>query len=785
MEDFGDALFDAVERAVRSGERELDDFDGMIGSLLEDLEEVTGLEVAPESGLGGELVRVAEGFGETLRAHLARQRDALSTFNVAFFGRTGTGKSTLLSAFGQLDGEYVSPGESDWTTGVTEIAWRGCRLWDTPGINGWGRTQSRAELEETARRAVEVADTVLLCFDTQSQQASEFARVAEWVREYGKPVVAVLNVRNLRWRHPARVASESARQSLSRSVREHVGNIRTELAKIGLPDTSIVAVQSRRALFSRAATPFKGPAAANFESDRERFGVDYLSRWSNFAVLEELIAASIDEGGAELRKTALREGLRGMLDTKADELDLLTRDIDLRIAANERRIEDLLDVLGYIEGTDRKKYLGSNGTDLLTAVEAARGVRFTSDLEGRLDRYVGDLLRSHLSGPREDSLGKADELVDSAFSDGTLVDESGFERTVFRKEDIEAGILEVFRSASAFLWRELQISGPAVAPVPEQSTESATLDGRAGRKKRNVGQAMKSWGLATGALAGVAAVPAVVNIWNPAGWASTAAVIALGAVSELSKNLGSRAAESAERQSTAAKSLAVRECRGAVHQTYDRMEREMLAEGRELAWQEAAPIFRETATEAVALRRNRSALGKLTLLLRQASSAIPKSDGAEIVVARARARVLEQHLALQSGAFAMLGSSDSAFGRRVWLGEDWLEDAGTSTDEDATDQQHQLIFTEQSAADRSDLGRALGRAWGTSHAAVVDLARVIEAFIASDSRMIGQVGDLRDRQDEKPTVAVLGDYSSGKSSLVKRLLVELGAGVPKRPAHTG
>jgi len=67
----------------------------------------------------------------------------LSTFNIAFFDRTSAGKSTLLSAFGELDGSGVSPGESDWTMGVESIAWRGCRLSDTPGINGWGGRKSR------------------------------------------------------------------------------------------------------------------------------------------------------------------------------------------------------------------------------------------------------------------------------------------------------------------------------------------------------------------------------------------------------------------------------------------------------------------------------------------------------------------------------------------------------------------------------------------------------------------------------------------------------------------
>ena len=69
-----------------------------------------------------------------------RNRAVLSTFNVVSRRRTGAGKSTLLSALGRLDGELVSDGHSDFTTEVRSLDWNGCRLYDTPGINGWGRT---------------------------------------------------------------------------------------------------------------------------------------------------------------------------------------------------------------------------------------------------------------------------------------------------------------------------------------------------------------------------------------------------------------------------------------------------------------------------------------------------------------------------------------------------------------------------------------------------------------------------------------------------------------------
>ena len=174
-----------------------------------------------------------------------------------------------------------------------------CRLVDTPGIGGWGRTVSRAELEARAEAAVADADVVLLCFDTQSQQDGEFSKIAQWVSRYGKPVVAVLNCRNARWRFPTKVAHESARRDLSRSVHEHMGNIRDELGRVGLPNVPVVAIHTKRAAFARTSDPYEGPDAGSRKKQRDEFGPEQLLEWSNLPALELLIAEAL----AQARRT--------------------------------------------------------------------------------------------------------------------------------------------------------------------------------------------------------------------------------------------------------------------------------------------------------------------------------------------------------------------------------------------------------------------------------------------------------------------------------------------------
>jgi predicted GTPase len=266
-------LSEAVDYAVREGQRAADELSHTVDAVTDQLRQ-SAEALRPWAdwktkerndvisvGVAQRFAIHVEEKNKEIRTLFERQREALAKFNVALFGRTGAGKSTLIEALSSGDGESVSQGESDWTQTVRPVDWRGCRLVDAPGINGWGRMVARFELEAQARRAVETSDVVLLCFDTQSQQEAEFQKVAEWVQAYGKPAIAVLNCRNSRWRMPPLVKLASARRNLSKAVREHEGNIRAELARLGLPVTPIVAISAKRALVGRGREPFRGPDA--------------------------------------------------------------------------------------------------------------------------------------------------------------------------------------------------------------------------------------------------------------------------------------------------------------------------------------------------------------------------------------------------------------------------------------------------------------------------------------------------------------------------------------------
>ena len=748
-----DAFDSSVEGAVVAGIEEIEILDQVVAAVTTDYRRLGA--GAPGIGMGAEDAVQAfdarsEGFAGKLQTHLAEQREILSTFNIAFFGRTGAGKSTLLSAFGERDGSAVSPGESDWTVETHSVSWRGCKLFDTPGINGWGRSKTRAELEAKARQAVEIADVVLLCFDSQSQQASEFTKVAEWVRHFGKPTIAVLNNRNLRWRHPAKVVDQTARRNISEPVRQHVSNIRGELANIGLHDTPVVALNSRRALFARASSPYGGPAATDFHREREDFGIDYLARWSNFGMLEALIAAGVTTGGRELRLTALREGMRALLDDETTGLEQLAAEYDRRIAKLDWAVAQHLEVLGYLETDERNKYLKDEGQeDLLSGAEEVRGAPYRSPIDGSFSRHVKNLVKPQLSVPRSNAMGKFRKIEQEAFDKGEKVDAKRFVEEVFDEAEVSAALDAVCVQASAFLERELSI---AAAELRQRSAsgegDGATFDGAAGKTAENMEMLLRGGGL----LGGLGAIAFLVS--NPVGWVAGAVVAGIGAVAMVMGWLGESSGESAEKQIAKARRDAYRAGATAVFETFDRIEKQVIEEARIGAWQAAESTVRSILRELLALSSLRANAIELARIITAASAGIPESPSANIF-------------------------SDAEIAGSL-LGEDWFDHshvAGGRTPEQ--DRDLNVRCAERNRRDTAVLTQVLADAAVNPGAADIAQWRKRVENTASDDNAFADVLTALAELPSRPSLSVVGDFSAGKSSFIKRLLVELTGSSPE------
>ncbi|WP_336671843.1 GTPase [Tsukamurella sp. USMM236] len=774
-------LESAIDDAVQQAETERDELRGVVADIRSAIESVRTPGMAESS----ELRRILTEFA-LVSAGLIGDAEQGETFNIAFFGRTGAGKSTLLSILGHLDGARVSDGHSDFTTEVTPVAWNKCQLWDTPGINGWGRPDSgegtevsskdsaqerRSILESRARRAVEKADLVLLCFDSQSQQASEFGKIAAWVQEFGKPVIAVLNVRNPRWRHSRRLAAVAARKTLSRAVAEHAGNIRTELDRIGLTGTPIVAYHAQRALFARASEPYSGPAADSLAVERDQFGTDYLLASSNFPTLEQLIVSTIAHGAADLRRASMRDGLRGAADRASADLAAMVGDVEDRIALADVTAMKLIEVLGYPDEENRSDLLGDSAP-ILADAEEARGGPYLGTASGSIDRYFERLVEKHLAAPRQLVLNEVETLVGANLENG---DDTAAEdiRDVYERhrEDLTVAVAEMWAAAGAFLNRRVSI-------VLAQGDQDVALGGEAGARRDGglkgvFGRVLRVVGIGASAAGGVLVLPAVTNFWNPAGWVSGTAVIGLSAVSAAAGALGDKLSADGQKDGARHRSRALQGVRDAVNESFDTVEADLRRAFREQKWRAAAPHVIEALEHVVNLNRYAQSVPAANIGIAQSRDRIRRSPEPREVIDGAVAEVMASR---RRDSARALTSAD------VWLGEDWIDATDAASVETRAEVLDHLAAVR--ADERMRLDRFITRAWTPVDQERLDkwLSRIGGVV---DDETNGRIESIFAAFDGVPSVVVVGDYSAGKSSLVKRLLAEVGATEPRELRISG
>lgn len=577
------ALEAAVGRAVSESLGAITDYQRRVDEALTALE---GVAVRARTGVAGDTSanEVVEAFWKELQATRTeaadlfdRQRKVLGTVNIALFGRTGAGKSSLIEALVHGDGATVSTSESDFTTEVRTVSWHGCRFIDTPGTNGWGRSASRDTLEGRARHAVEVADIVVLCFDTQSQQKGEFEKIGAWVKEYGKPVVAVLNVRNPLWRRPGSVPLGTQRRRLSRAVREHVTNIETELAALGVFGAPVVAISAQRAVYARVSGEYRGPAPEQFAKLRKELGLDGLAKGSNFEVLEALFVNALVHHVKELRFGMLHGQVRTLLERLARVLQKTSDDARTAAGILDRAIEGLLTVVGYPGvGTEARNALESEGRgeDLLSWVERARGGPYDTKAQGKLARFARQRLEAEIGTLRARSLSSAEEAVARAFEERRDLDSDEFSRAVFQQDKIQAACERVVRDATEFVGRETQlVFDDAISDVNFAFGAPSSITGTTGKTRRGVGYGLGGAGIALGGasvwLLKASLAAAVAPGGQPAAVALGLASMATGIASWVAGWFGGKQRKKAEEARQRAWADAIAGARRSVNDTYD------------------------------------------------------------------------------------------------------------------------------------------------------------------------------------------------------------------------
>lgn len=695
-----------------------------------------------------------------------RQLDDMKTFNIVLFGRTGTGKSSLLEAISHGDGGTISPGESDWTTAVKPVEWGSCRVVDTPGIEGWGRTMSRADLEDQARQELITADVVLLCFDTQNQKAGEFRKVADWIAEFRKPAIVVLNVRLPHWRYPPRARVRAKRVRQSQTVADHAAHIREGLTAVGLGDAPVVAVNTQRAVFGRAREPFHVPQEEAMLRQRADVGPKRLLEWSNLPVLEQLVATAVEGGAAELRRgMLLNQTVRTLERMAATQLPAIRQQAVDDAAQAEAGVERILELLGAPEvhldelGADDPERAELEAfVDRLRKLEQLRGGAFAAPAVGSARRHGQNVIDFRLGPVRAAARERAENLVDRSMASRSLVDPDAFQREVFDTDEIERVAVDAVRELTRFLEQRIGLAAEdVVADLKAVQPRTSTVASFAGFGDQ-------------AAFVGVSLLTAgVLLCWSPAGWALLAGgVLASLAAAPLQSWLRRRSARKYEAELSRARGAA----RQAVNDTFDQV-RDGIAD-----W------FMQAARAAL-VRHLGASVDQASVLRQVAETAQENREWIEGSAARVDGWVRrgDDPAAVLHAAMRTCERARRMAGRALWLGESWCDDP-SDLDDDSGPPAHvgrhrRASVLARVAHARLDTVLAAASATPSPGSGQYWLAQV-QALLADDPTTGPELAYLaRLLDDPSPRVLVHGDYDTGKSSLVRRLLLDAGVAAPE------
>jgi predicted GTPase len=688
------------------------------------------------------------GITDELTGLLEQQLTALDWFNVVLFGRTGTGKSSLVEALAHGDGARVSTyGESDWTKDVTPATWHGCRVYDTPGVGGW-ETNVPPEQLERARLAVACADVVLLCFDSQNQRATEFKTVSAWIGEYDKAAIAVLNVRNEKWGIADLMPEPAARRACSVQVAQHVQHLRAELATIGLHRAPVIAVHARNAMFACAREPYRGPAQATRSARLSRLGAKGLYRCSNVPVLERLLMTVIRQSATPLRLGSVSRLVAGAAQEARRRTAEFVSKAEAMAAVHEKGIARALDIIGLpAPAAGEEDYAGF--LDSLAALEERRDCVFQIPFPTRAKRYATDLITAKLASLEADAQARADDFIEKAMRERRPPKPGAFESAVFSQPDIDAAIEAAVSQFRDYLARHFElIARDMRSDLDRLATDQVRLRPSAGSVLKTIGMASSIGGIGAGT-AGVA-VAGVIAASNPVGWLALA--IAVGwAMEGFGASWRRRGVGRWEQALGEARALG----REAVRETFGQLGEILAAEFDGLGRQALIDNLAEPVAQALVLRRLARAGVTRTDLLGQFRDQVAASAHAPQDLLIDAVRECESSQSIH----------DAAGRRRLWLGESWLGD------HDADPSGARVVSPAARPEVRDEVGRfaatqGLAPQPGSGRGWLETVSRELAGMPDVDP-LIAELGRLV--SDGHPRIVICGDYNSGKSSLIARL----------------
>ncbi|WDD30188.1 50S ribosome-binding GTPase (plasmid) [Nostoc sp. UHCC 0926] len=791
----------AVKQAIKESQSAFEDLRGKIESVLWRLDQADntlkpwtaaqnelrnkGAENASNQNVADEFIALINEASPKIEELFKRQQRELSTFKIVLFGRTGTGKSTLIEAFVGGNGNTVSFGDSDWTTQIASEKWNSCVFVDTPGVCGWGRTNSREELEQKAQHAVETADLVLLCFDSQNQTASEFNKVADWIQKYGKPVVVVFNSRNRVWRMPHHKAATTVQQrkNISQQVREQTDNIRDELENMRLFDIPIVALSSQRALYARIKEPFDGPYQENYKEEvvryRKQYGLENLEKWSNFPTLEKLIIEAISSNAVGLRLGMLQEQTRGVLHSINNDLCLLQQEAQKASNFFEGYIKRNLNIVGDPNSRQSFPKEPDGKVDLLTKLEQLRQEPFQARIEGEYQVHAKRLLSAMLEPLRSESQSKAQQLVLDAFDNGQQLSEEDVKNRVFDSEAIKQAANSIVQEAEEYLQRKLKLERKET----ELDVKYITRPINKVNGNKNTGWQWVNYAAMGGSFLGsmvyVLGCLALGNFWNPLGWTAAVAtgVSVISPLASLAFSLlRNYANKQVEKTRLSKRREALSQLLQTVNESYDTLTQKIVEETSKLGQKALVETLDPLLRDAIALRLIQQETQSTEAYLINIINEIPSRISAQKLL-------LDAANSVEQKCFPNI----SAPGLKLWLGEDWISDSIGLKPEGRTDGKNvsnpitwvKNILKEQPFKAKfsqiADYGNSLQP--GTAARWLNETRQILTPADDEIAKLFNELDIFS--KDQKARLHLYGDYNTGKTSFIKRLLINAGLDIPE------